>query len=67
MAEGSKQGKSDEAVDRERISIDNARDTLGDLVIRAGIKEERIIITRYGEDAAALVPMADLKRLESAA
>ena len=45
------------------LSIDNARDVLGDLVARADYGNERTIITRYNKPAAALVPMKDLQRL----
>lgn len=49
----------------DRVSIDTGRDTLGDLVIRAGYQNERIIITRHGKPTVALVSMADLETLLS--
>ncbi len=49
----------------EVISIDSARDTLGALVLRAAMKNERITITRHGLPAAALVSIADLDRLRT--
>lgn len=48
----------------EAVAIDVARDTLGDLVIRAGVARERIVITRHGKQTAALVSIADLERLQ---
>ncbi len=49
----------------EPFSIDSARGILGELVMRAATKNERITITRHGLPAAALVSMADLDKLRS--
>lgn len=51
----------------ESISIDAARDTLGDLVARADYGGEAMIITRYGKEAAVLLGVKDYARLVSAA
>src|ERR1051326_3155914 len=48
----------------ETVSIDTARDVLGDLVLRSGFRDERIVISRHGKPLAALVGLADLKRLQ---
>ena len=49
----------------ERIPISQARSNFAEILVRAAYQEERIIITKHGKDIAALVPFADLKRLES--
>jgi prevent-host-death family protein len=43
-------------VSSERVTIEQARAKLGDLVI-AAIRGETTVITRYGKPAAALVPI----------
>ncbi len=48
------------------ISVTNAREQLGDLVNRAAYGDERIVLTRHGRAAAALVPLAVLRDLEEA-
>lgn len=48
--------------DVERVSIDAARDTLGDLVARADYAGTPAIITRYGKDAAVLVGFGEWMR-----
>ena len=53
--------------DLESISIDAARDTLGDLVARADYGGTATIITRYGKEAAVLLGVKDYARLISAA
>lgn len=45
------------------ISTDEARDTLGPLILRAGFGNERIPITYHGELRAALVGLRDLEKL----
>lgn len=47
----------------EGIGLELARATLGDLVLRAGFGNERIVLTRKGKQTAALIGMKDLKRL----
>jgi prevent-host-death family protein len=44
-----------------RISATEARSGLSGLISRAKFSEERTILTRHGEPAAALVSMKDLK------
>lgn len=51
---------------RETVSIDLMRDKLGSYVNQAA-EGERIVVTRHGLKAAALVSIADLERLEGAA
>lgn len=45
------------------VSSDDARKIFGDLLARAGHRDERIVITLYGKEHAALVGMKDLARL----
>lgn len=47
----------------ESMSIDSARDVLGDLVARADYAGTPTVITRYGKDAAVVVSMRDFNRL----
>ncbi len=44
---------------------DEARRAFADLLARAGHKDERIVITLYGREHAALIGMKDLERLRS--
>lgn len=63
------EGPEDEIPDgvtpEEGISLRAARTCLGDLVIRAGVLDERIVITRNGKQAAALIGIRDLERLRA--
>jgi prevent-host-death family protein len=54
-----------EANGKETLSVssDEARKTFADLLARAGHKDERVIITLYGKDHAALIGLRDLERL----
>ena len=45
-------------------SITEARDVLGQLVGRVQYGHERIVLTRHGKPAAAIVPMDDHEALE---
>lgn len=54
---------SDDAETPEGVGIVRARDILGDLVLRAGFGNERIILTRNGKPTAAVVGMRDVERL----
>lgn len=55
---------SDAAKDTNRtISVTEARSGLSGLISRAKFSEERTILTRHGEPAAALVSIEDLKAL----
>jgi len=56
---------AEEDVTAESFGLEGARKTLGDLVIRAGYGNERIVITRKGKPTAALVGIRDLERLRS--
>jgi prevent-host-death family protein len=51
----------------DKISVETARTDLKDQLDRVEHHSERLVITRYGRDAAALVPMSDLAKLEGAA
>ena len=46
------------------MTITEARDVLGQLVGRVQYGHERIVLTRHGRPAAALVPMDDHEALE---
>jgi len=61
--------KTDDRKDTERETIpaDEARQRLGELIDRAGFKNERIIITRHGKGIVALIGMDDLAVLDGAA
>jgi prevent-host-death family protein len=63
MATATKARKQ-KAKPRFEISSDKARDVLGGLVTRAGTGDERVVFTRHGLAAAALVSIDDLRRLE---
>lgn len=45
------------------VSSDEARRVFADLLVRAGHKDERIVITLYGKEHVALIGMKDLDRL----
>jgi prevent-host-death family protein len=47
-----------------RINIVQARKAFARTVNRAAFGGERIVLERYGEEVAALVPIEDLRRLE---
>lgn len=47
------------------IGVKEARIVLGDLVARVSYGNERIVLTKHGKRAAALVPMRDLLRLRA--
>ena len=48
----------------EGVPVAQARDALGQLVGRVQYGQERIVLTRHGRPAAALVPMDDHEALE---
>lgn len=50
---------------RERVPSKEARARLTELMNRAAFHGERLVISKNGEDACALVGMDDLKYLES--
>jgi prevent-host-death family protein len=47
------------------VSVERARTMLGELVLRAGYGNERILLTRRGKRAAALIGLRDLERLRA--
>lgn len=49
-----------------RVSADNARARLGELLDRAGIGGERVIIQKHGKDRAVLIGMKDFEKVEAA-
>ena len=58
---------SDTTKDADRtISATEARSGLSDLIFRAKFSEERTVLTRHGEPAAALVSIEGLRKLEDA-
>jgi prevent-host-death family protein len=61
MAKPETRGKN-----RVRMPVQEARANLKDLLNRVAFRGERIIVTRYDEDSAALVSMADLAKIEAA-
>lgn len=54
---------ADESESAEGIGVAEAREVLGDLVLRAAYGNERVMITRKGRASAALIGMKDLERL----
>ena len=54
----------DEAESSDGIGVVRAREMLGELVLRAGFGNERVILTRKGKPTAAIVGMRDLDRLK---
>lgn len=51
--------------ENETVSADSARARLGELLDRAGIGGERIIIQKHGKDRAVLVGIPDLRKIEA--
>lgn len=47
------------------VQSDEARRSFADLLARAGHKGERIVITMYNREHAALIGMQDLERLRA--
>jgi prevent-host-death family protein len=47
------------------VQSDEARRGFADLLARAGHKDERVVITLYGREHAALIGMKDLERLRA--
>jgi hypothetical protein len=58
-------GKPDAVAVEEGIGLEAARQDFGNLVLRAGFGGERIPITRFGKQTAALVGMKDLAFLRA--
>lgn len=52
--------------DPNTVTVKRGRVILGDLILRAGYGNERIVFTRRGKRIAALVSIADLERLSAA-
>ncbi len=47
-----------------RISASKARSNLARIVDAVKADDERVVLTQYGRDVAAIIPVADLKLLE---
>lgn len=47
-----------------RVSTVEARNRFSNIINRVAFREERVILTRRGEDLVALVPLEDVKALE---
>lgn len=60
-----REGKTGEEQSEEGIGLEDARAKLGDLVLRAGFGNERIVLTRKGRKTAVLIGMKDFGRLEA--
>jgi prevent-host-death family protein len=52
--------------ENETVSADSARARLGELLDRAGIGGERIIIRKHGKDRAVLIGLKDFEKVEAA-
>jgi prevent-host-death family protein len=50
--------------DMRRISASDARKEFAEIVNRVAYGKERVVIGRRGKELAAVVPIADLRRLE---
>jgi prevent-host-death family protein len=48
----------------EKVTIERARSELSDVVSRVQYAGERVVVTRRGKPAAAIVPLEDLQFLE---
>ena len=48
-----------------KIGVSDARDHLSEVVDRARYTRERVILTKRGKDVVAIVPIEDLKLLET--
>lgn len=64
-AELERKPEEDESDTDEGIGLLLAKQSLGELVLRAGFGNERITITRKGKPTAALIGMKDLARLRA--
>lgn len=47
----------------DTVTMVTARDLLGDLVNRARLMGARTVLTRNGKEVAAIIPIADYRRL----
>ena len=48
-----------------RISVSEARQSLSEIVNTVAYGNRRVVLVRHGRDLVAIVPIADLGRLES--
>ena len=56
-----------EKIEHAEYGAEEAKKIFGDLIARAGFGAERIVITRFGKEIAALIPISDLEVLDGAA
>lgn len=49
------------------LKAEEARRSFSDCLEQVAYKGERIVVTRFGKELAALVSMADLEKIEGAA
>jgi prevent-host-death family protein len=49
----------------QRTSVSEARQSLSDIVNTVAYGNRRVVLARHGRDLVAIVPIADLRRLES--
>jgi prevent-host-death family protein len=54
-----------ERKDEPQVGAEDARRDLTELMGRAGYGNERIVLTRNGKPAAAIIGLADLERLRA--
>lgn len=54
-----------ESKDAMTVSSEDARRSFADILARAGHKDERVVITLYGKEHAALIGIKDLERLRA--
>jgi prevent-host-death family protein len=62
-SEGRMAQQDTEGKETATVSSDDARKGFADILARAGHRDERVIITLYGKEHAALIGMRDLERL----
>ena len=48
----------------QKVTSEEVRDQLGELINRVAYRSERMIVTRRGKDVMALVPMEDFEFME---
>jgi len=64
MAQSEIESKESPSLDMT-VQSDEARKSFGELLARVGHRGERVVITLYGKEHAALVGMKDLERLRA--
>lgn len=59
-------GEERKGTEPPTVAAEDARVRLGELMLRAGYGEERIVLTRHGKPIAALIGLRDLEKLVAA-